>query len=158
MHIEPPAFSPKLFGYDPESVDRAVDWAVDRIRQDDPLEESEVNALRFQMARRNGYEPQEVDDWFDSLRNPIASQVHAGSSDADPTVSQRAPFEPPAFDPPPSPEPPHPRVPSDPEVPAELRGASLEPTTQGGHRTWAQLTALILIVALLGLFIVSYFI
>lgn len=171
MHIEPPAFSPtKLFGYDPESVDRAVDWAMDRIRQDDPLEESEVNALRFQMARRNGYEPEEVDAWFDSLQDPVPSEVHAGSSDAgrpppsDPPTSAD-PF--PWLDPSSSSDPfassasksvpTPPEVPPQPDVPPELRGASDEPIGERGHRSWVQLTALVLIVALLGMFIVSYF-
>lgn len=178
MHIERPAFSPtKLFGYDPDSVDRAVDWAMDRIRKDDPLEEPEVNALRFAMARRNGYEPEEVDAWFDSLRHPIASEAHTGTPDSGrpppsnpyassdpfawlPSSASSDPFASPAsksVPPPTEPEAPTPEVPTEPEVPPELRGANLEPTNQGGHRTWAQLTALILIVALLGLFIVSYF-
>lgn len=173
MHIESPTFSPiKLFGYDPDSVDRAVDWAMDRIRQDDPLEEPEVNALRFPMARRNGYDPKEVDAWFDSLREPIASEVHSGSPDAgrplptDPFASSDPfpwlspssssdPFASSASEsvPPPS----EPAAPPEPDLPPELHGVSDEPVGERGHRSWVQLTALVLIVALLGMFIVSYF-
>lgn len=173
MDIERPAFSPTtLFGYDTDSVDRAVDWAMDRVRQDDPLEEPEVNALRFAMARRNGYDPEEVDAWFDSLRSPIPSEARTSaagrpsgtdpysssdpfawlppSANSDPfAASAPRPVPPPEDAPPPEPVP---------EVPEELQGVDWEPDrSRAGHQSWVQLTALVLIVALLGMFIVSYF-
>lgn len=172
MHIERPTFKPNTrMGYDPDSVDRAVDWAMDRIRQDDPLEQSEVDALRFRMARRKAYAVEEVDAWFDSLRDSVASQAHAPADTGRPPAAApdtpSGPFpgldpasspDPFATSPAPTPDPPAPAPsPSRPEVPPELRGASDEPRRERGHRAWVQTTALVLIVALLAMFIVSYF-
>ncbi|WP_203336240.1 hypothetical protein [Nocardioides limicola] len=43
------------------------------------------------------------------------------------------------------------------ELPPELRGTPTETTRRTGAPLWTQLTALVLIVSLLGFFVISYF-